>query len=293
MSTLYDILRTPQGWRFIEDLNIQGQFSLDYTLMTPQSPAGTAISFGQNKVQVQQWPGSSAAFLVLRHLDLSSQRAFNDTFLKQMVSYQDFTFSVSANQTGWDQTETFNPPEGVNYFKAINLRSIPAGVTITDVKVRPLYRASNNPVDLFTGNLTAPTLLKLSDYSQQEEGIQNPFHSGSQAGYDVHTIVNNTNASAQNVSLTCYGAFDAADWAQVLVQYQDWTGKLHTIGVFDDRFGGRFWQLDQVITTPLQDPGQVDFGQLVLTVLQSEHNFLQTQLYNLTLTATIAYLAAS
>ncbi len=304
LSEFYGGLKTPEDWLHTEDITFQSRTSMNINLANGaiQKVPVTFPNFPQ--IDLQGDPGAMAAFLVLRRLSIGAERAsFARSQEWQWASQANPVLSINANASNQLIVTTFGSgpvPSGLAggnitpvALRRIHFGTIPTGVTITKVEVQPSWGATYDDLHI-VGTIATNTEIDIGAYYDARFGLKNVFANGPGATIiNVRFTCSNTNASVQTVNVFFWGSQIGVDWAQWLVQYQDWTGVLHDIGSYDDLADpARAFILDRIIPVPLTDSGQgtaKGFGSLNFTMNNSAPFYAGTSFYDITLNASLAY----
>lgn len=300
MSNKYvDQYRVEAGWRYTEDISFETQISL------PFGPALTTISkipitFAQSPLRLfQSVPEATHAFLVLRHLDIDVARPVPHFFPTwQWNQTLDSSFSAASGGGTVVLTYASGPaPSGdlvlavstALALRRIQLGTLPSGVTITKVEVKPGWASIYDNL-----HLTSPVSgsVDLAQFYDSQYGIMNAFTT-----IQTSTIINvrltytNSNGSATSTPYQFYGLQQGYQSAQWKIEYQSPMGGVYVVSEYDDRdTPSRTIVLDKMIPLQLTDSGQTNFGTFIFTANNQMAWTGLSSSYNIMLTATVAYL---
>src|SRR5579859_248960 len=304
-NVLLDQFHIRDGWHYTEDISFHKQVNMTMTLNQGDTQT-VPITFAQPPLRsFNQIPAATASFLVLRHLDLASERpAEHRDDQWQWVSDSDSTFTALASSPN-TVTLTFlagPAPSGVASgqtvqlaLRKIQLGTLPAGVTITKIQVRPHWApiGTNPPYDDL--HLASPISgsIDLGAWYDNQYGLINGLTQiGLQTQIDVQISYTNANGTNTNVPFQMYGTQKGQQWAQWLVQFQpSYGGGAYDIGQYDDvDTPARTFVLDKLIPVQINDTGIVHLGDLIFTSNQQISYYANFTAYDIMLTATVAYL---
>jgi hypothetical protein len=270
------------AWLYTDDFSSYTQWALDTTIVKGQTvPLIFNSSYQNTKLNLSAVKGNIGAYPFLRYLDIGVQK--DPTLFGTSGDVQD-------NETNFGQTV----PTGVSTqssnvtnldnAKKILINTLPANVTITDIKISPL---GGSLVDLFTGNITAAnTTLDLESYFGTGVGGTDTALG---TGFTIAVSYNNTSGSSQGTDFTLFGTAKQIQNNIWLIDYQDAYGQLHRIGTFNDFQVGKTFQLDRLINVPITDTAP-NFGTLLFTILKTNHALYTLETYNIVVSLSIAYL---
>lgn len=300
-NQLIDQFHVKDGWHYCEDISFHTQVAMSMTLAQGQQQT-VPITFTQPPLRsFNQIPEANSSFLVLRHLDVASERpALHREGQWQWVSDSDATFTALGNTVAGTVTLTFlaGPvPSGLAAGQAvpvalrrIQLGTLPPGVTITKVEVRPDWSATYDNLNI-SGSISGT--IDLGNYYHSVLGIVNDFTQvGVQTQIDVRLTYSNTNPGNTSVPYQFFGSQKGQQWGQWLIQFQpSYGGSIYDIGQYDDiNTPARNYQLDKLIPIQLNDMGITNLGNLVFTNNQQIPFYANFTEYDIMLTMTVAYL---
>jgi hypothetical protein len=303
MSLYCDQFHVPDGWRYTEDIAFIGSHTFDFTVS-----AGTDqrvhLTFDQPPIaSFNRVPDAVSTFLVLRHLTICNNRLIAHRNMQWMWNSQANT-NFNVPNGGAIQTLTYDaqpPPSGVDpegtiiplALRRIRFGTLPAGVTITRVEVKPPWSPIFDDLELaspITGSIDLGTF-----YDGQYGLINAGLVGGQQTSIQVRITAGNTSGSTQAVDYDFWGTQMGAQWAQWTIAYESYQGGgKYPVGMYDDDFQPVTQIiLDKLIPVQIQDTGTTNLGDLIFTALQLQpFNAVSTQ-YHIMLTATVAYLVPS
>lgn len=279
-NKLYNALGVRESWRFTDDLTAYTQWALDTTKSAGQVVPLIFNNTQQNfSLNLSAVPGNVGAYPFLRYLDITNQKNPNYRNVSSVAGFNNFS-QTFPNGTSTQQSNVTN----LDQLKKLLFNTVPAGVTVTDIQIAPFGGAF---VDLFPASFTAGgTAFDLESYFGSYFGDGGGLIGN---GFTIKVTATNTGASTQ-VNMTAYGvtkSFQSNTW---LIDYQDAHNQLHRIGTLDDSQIGKTFYLDRLVTVPVTDPTNPNFGTLLFTLLQSSHPFYTLETYNIVMGISIAYL---
>lgn len=300
MGKYVDQFGVSEGWRFTEDISFEVQSQI--ILGVPGTVANVPITFKQSPLRLfQSVPDATHAFLVLRHLDIDIVRPlphFTPTW--QWTQALDDSFSAPASSTGANIVISFGPgvaPSGDTTLaiavplalRRIQLGTLPTGVTITKVEVKPGWASFYDNL-----HLTSPIsgTIDLGSFYDSQYGLINSFMTIlTPTVINLRLTFNNTNGTNTTVPFQLYGLQSGFNWAQWKIEYQPITGGVFVIAEFDDHdTPSRTIVMDKLIPLQITDTGQTNFGNLIFTANNQINWTGLSSSYNIMLTATMAYL---
>jgi hypothetical protein len=304
-ATLYDQLRTRNGWLYTEDISFRVNASLNVNVAVG-SAAGTQpipVTFKNlPQLSLNQNPGASSAYLVLRRLALVSHQAFEERVLGFEAQRQNnLTLNFNATTTGGTIVFTINALAGPSAFgttligavgvRRLHFPALPANCTITDIAFKKHWDIIYSSI--FNAPFIGATDFDIGLFWDAQFGFISRA-TGVNRGVDIQITYNNTGV-AQVGGFTVFATEGAQQGTQWNIVYQDWLQVPHNIGGYDDASTpSKEFLLDRLIPTPITDPGQADsnasWGSLIFTLASNMPFFTPTVSYDILLNASIAYI---
>lgn len=283
-NRMYNVLRIRESWRFTDDLTAYTQWALDTTKLTGQVVPLIFNSTQQNfSLPLQSVPGNVGAYPFLRYLDITNQKNASYRQIVSTPAYTNLNMTFPASSSTTQTANVTNMDQARKWL----FNTVPVNVTVTDIQIAPF--GTSNFVDLFPASFTAGgTAFDLESYFGSYYGSQSGEGAG--GGFVLKVTANNTNASSQQINMTLYGIAKTFQNNVWLIDYQDAHNQLHRIGTFDDSQIGKTFLLDRLVTVPITDPTNPNFGTLLFTLLQSQHPFYTLETYNIVMGIAVAYL---
>lgn len=295
-QTLVDRHGTEQGWRFIEELRFITSPPINFAYGTPL-PTLIPLNFQDFAAFLVGPPDALAAYLVFRRLML--------LLIKPRAVTEPQLVGITVNNVNWaipiggGSVTYWFQHSALHYMQ---MASSPTGTGITQVAV-----AYHNPSITPEGGiiLTTPLSAGVADnwdltamYDERFGLVDyrpldtfNPFSTGAgHFGIDITITFTNTSGAVKNQNSNLWGADLLYDYVQFTVDYQDWTGGIHALAVYNDIEQLTPFQLDLLLPVPLLDPGMTNFGTLRLTPLSAYACFTPFYYLSAVVTASIAYL---